>query len=325
MSTWRAVPDGGFTGCVNGRVFPHGPFGSHTGNVVNGPRSTVRERARALAQCHAVADRGRESRWEAMRERWRAVGRARHPGEIQRLASEFLAGREPLFADRAERGRVIADSRAGWVDGLDEAAGVAAGLEAEGRAEDGALLLDEYTEHTGDPAPDTLRHHFLAWHALAGGHAERALRHLRQATVRLILVGGLPGSGKSTLSCALGDHLHAPVLSLRDQEHAERSYPELLRRAATRLGMGTSVVLDASWMAPDHRMAATDLARDTHSKLVRLCCWAPKTMTARRGGSGSEKCAQAESHVNPWPGAYTIITAGSPADSLTQALDLVQL
>ncbi|MFF5989232.1 AAA family ATPase [Prauserella flavalba] len=286
--------------------------------MVNGPRSTVREQARTLARHHATADRGRESQWAATRERWRAV----RAGEIRRLAGDFLAGREPLFADRAERGRVVA-AGGGWVDGLDEATGVAAGLEAEGRAEDAALLLAEYTEHAGDPAPDTLRHHYLAWHALAAGHTERALRHLRQATVRLILVGGLPGSGKSTLSCALGDHLHAPVLSLRDQEHAERSYPELLRRAATRLGMGTPVVLDASWMAPEHRMAATDLARETHSKLVRLCCWAPKAMTARRGGPGSEQCAKAEEHVNPWPGAYTIITAGSPADSLTQALDFV--
>ncbi|MBK1788280.1 AAA family ATPase [Prauserella cavernicola] len=282
---------------------------------------SVRERARALAEDHAAAPTGTANLWSATRERWRAARerrRVRSP-ETDRLAREFLAGRRPLFAQRATTGRVIADEREGWADALDVAARAAAE-----RPGDAAALLAAYLECAHDTAATTLGHHFLAWHLDASGHVDRAARHLRLATVRLVLVGGMPGSGKSTLSSALGPRLGASVLSKHSQAHPDWSYQELLRRAAVELGLGRPVVLDASWMSPEHRIAASNLAHDTHSTLVSLCCWAPKATTTRRGGPHSEPCTQAEAHINPWPGASTVNTAGSPADSLTQALDLVE-
>ena len=47
-------------------------------------------------------------------------------------------------------------------------------------------------------------------------HLEIALRHLRGRTVRLIIVGGGSGTGKTTLSQALGEQVGARVISTDD-------------------------------------------------------------------------------------------------------------
>ncbi len=43
-------------------------------------------------------------------------------------------------------------------------------------------------------------------------HADLALRHLRTGAVRLVLVGGLPGTGKSTVAGGLADRVGAALL-----------------------------------------------------------------------------------------------------------------
>jgi uncharacterized protein len=121
------------------------------------------------------------------------------------------------------------DDRLRYLDGLDDAAFLAMDLEYHGAAQLGARFLDWYAEFAGDPAPAALRHHYIAYRALvrakvaclrseqgdasvhdesreqAQHYADIAARHLRTAEVRLVLVGGLPGTGKSTLSDALAD------------------------------------------------------------------------------------------------------------------------
>src|SRR5690606_36542711 len=49
--------------------------------------------------------------------------------------------------------------------------------------------------------------------AEARARLEQCRRHLRLAQVRLVLVGGLPGVGKTTLATELADELDATVLS----------------------------------------------------------------------------------------------------------------
>src|SRR5690606_1293305 len=95
--------------------------------------------------------------------------------------------------------------------------------------------------------------------------------HLERGRVRLVLVGGLPGTGKSTLAAGLGRGLGATVLrtdevrkelaglpadrpagaevgqGIYGPNSTEATYRELLRRAEVALGLGESVVLDASW------------------------------------------------------------------------------
>lgn len=264
------------------------------------------------------------------------------------------------------------DDHLRWIDGLDDVAFLAMDLERLGAPALGTLLLDRYAEFSGDPAPPALRHHYVAYRAfvrvkvaclryaqgdksagrLARDYTDITLRHLRQGTVRLILVGGFPASGKSTLANGIGDRLGATVLrtdrirkelaglqpersattddqqGIYDPEHTYRTYTEIVDRAGRLLRLGETVVLDASWTAACHRRAAIDMAAETHTRVASLQCWAPEATTTERltsrTGSISDATGEAAQRMakdaSPWPEAHTILTAGSEDDSLTQAL-----
>ncbi|MFD2419894.1 bifunctional aminoglycoside phosphotransferase/ATP-binding protein [Amycolatopsis pigmentata] len=268
------------------------------------------------------------------------------------------------------------DDRLRWLDALDDVAFLAMDLERLGAGDLGNHLLDWYAEYSGDAAPPALRHHYIAYRAfvrakvaclrhdqgdsgaarLARGYASLALRHLRQGVPRLILVGGLPGSGKSTVGGAIADRLGGTVLrsdrirkemaglspeksaaeeygeGLYDSAHTTRTYHELCHRAGELLRLGETVVLDASWTSVDQRAIAAETAAETHSRLVQLRCWAPETITAQRiaerGTSLSDAtpdiARQMAGNVHPWPAAHTILTAGTEHDSLTQALAYIE-
>jgi aminoglycoside phosphotransferase family enzyme/predicted kinase len=263
------------------------------------------------------------------------------------------------------------DDRLRAVDGLDDIAFLAMDLERLGAPELSAALLDGYIEYSGDPAPTALREHYLAYRAFvrvkvaclrhgqgdvtavaeARQYADIALHHLRNGQVRLVLVGGLPGTGKTTLAGAIADKLGAVLLStdrLRKElaelmpdehapapyrggiytaEHTEATYHDLLSRAEKLLALGESVVLDASWTTQSHRDRAEAVATRTHSRLVPLLCQAPSAITnARlrtRTGTLSDAdpvvAAHMAAEMDPWPQATVVSTADSPADSLTQA------
>ena len=177
--------------------------------------------------------------------------------EIERLAERFLAGREPLLADRMQAGRIVDghgdlladdifclddgprildclefDDRLRWLDGLDDASFLAMDLDRLGRPDLAEQFIDWYAEFTADPAPASLRHHYVAYRALvrakvgciraaqdqpqamssAAQLADLALRHLRAAAVTLILVGGPPGTGKTVLSGQIAARLGCVVL-----------------------------------------------------------------------------------------------------------------
>ncbi|WP_236790883.1 bifunctional aminoglycoside phosphotransferase/ATP-binding protein [Amycolatopsis sp. GM8] len=373
---------------------------------------TIRELARIMARFHERAERGpsiaAQGSRDAIRARWRdsfaqvrpfqgVVVHAEVASEIEQLVEEFLAGREALFARRIAAGHVLDghgdlladdifcldegpqildclefDDTLRAVDGLDDVAFLAMDLERLGVPELGELLLDRYIEHTGDPAPPALRHHYLAYRAfvrvkvaclrhdqgdpaaaeLARHYARIALRHLRRGAVRLIMVGGLPASGKSTLADAVADRLGATVLrtdrirkelaglpaeqsaadeygqGLYDAAHTDQTYAELSRRAADLLALGETVVLDASWSSADHRAAAIQIGAATHSEIVPLRCWAPEATTAARLVARKDSISDATpeiarhmtAHLHPWPDAHTIFTAGTEEDSLAQAL-----
>ncbi|KES09108.1 gluconate kinase [Streptomyces toyocaensis] len=233
----------------------------------------LRSVARQLAARHADARRGPEvdahgtrdalsSRWEASFAQVRALsGEVPLPDgvdEVERLVRRFLAGRERLFDTRIRERRVVDghgdllaedvfclddgprildclefDDHLRFVDGLDDAAFLAMDLEQLGVPESAAFFLARYSEYSGDPAPPSLWHHYVAYRAFvrakvsliqarqgaAGAQAASrrlvaaAQRHLRTSAVGLTLVGGLPGSGKSTLAGALADRLGVTLLS----------------------------------------------------------------------------------------------------------------
>jgi predicted kinase len=180
---------------------------------------------------------------------------------------------------------------------------------------------------------------------------ELALHHLRAADVRLVLVGGLPGTGKSTVARGLADRFGATVLSSdrirkeqagRDPEsratadygegiytpaHTDRVYTELLHRATELLGRGETVVLDASWTSAAHRARAAEVAGATSSTLVQLRCDAdPGTARRRiltRVGGASDATAPVAAAMtlaaDPWPAATTVPTGGLPAQAVERA------
>ncbi|MEW1775518.1 AAA family ATPase [Streptomyces sp. NPDC086777] len=376
----------------------------------------LRAVARQLAAWHAVAPRGPDvdeqgtrdalsARWEASFTQVRTMaddgfGLEGVP-EAERLVRRYLAGRERLFDARIEQGRVVDghgdllaedvfclddgprvldclefDDRLRYVDGLDDAAFLAMDLERLGAPEAAAFFLARYGEHSGDPAPPSLWHHYVAYRAFVRAKvsviqarqgapgaeaasrrlASMTLRHLRASTVCLVLVGGLPGSGKSTLSGALADRLGVTLLSsdrirkelagIPAEQSAAADYGEglytprwtattyaaLLDRAGVLLSLGESVVLDATWSDAARREAARRTAEHASADLVALHCHVPGDVSAARlstrppgpSDAGPGIAAAMAALEPPWPEAVPIDTSGPLESAVAQALTAVR-
>jgi hypothetical protein len=272
------------------------------------------------------------------------------------------------FDDHLRHGDVLAD-----------VAFLAMDLERLGAPAAAAEFLSRYREFAGETYPQSLAHHYIASRAhvrckvacLRHGQGDAGaatdartlldltLRHLETGRVRLVLVGGLPGTGKSTVAAALADatgwsvlrsdevrkdvaglgHTTAAIAppgeGLYRPELTSATYGALLGRARTALDLGESVILDASWSSAHHRDAARELAEATSSDLVELCCVAPLGVAEQRildrltaGGDPSDATpavalAMAD-RFDPWPTASPVDTSGPVEQSVAQALDATQ-
>jgi hypothetical protein len=268
------------------------------------------------------------------------------------------------FSDRLRYGDVCAD-----------AAFLAMDLERLGRADAAVRFLADYQDLAGDHFPDVLVHYYCASRAYVRAKVcclryeqgdreadvearqlqELARRHLRDARVRMVLVGGLPGSGKTTVAAGIGAATGWPVLSTDevrrqtfpteggppgghlggryDPVATQSVYLELLRRAEHSLASGESVVLDASWTGAERRRAARALADRTRSDLVELRCEAAPVVEDRRiarrlsrGTGPSEATPEVRAAMaratDPWPSAATIDTTGTtPEQAVGLALE----
>ena len=261
------------------------------------------------------------------------------------------------FDDRLRHGDVLAD--VGFL---------AMDLERLGRADLAGRLLDWYREFSFERHPASLAHYYVAYRAQirakvaclraaqgGEGAAEEARRlleislgRLRRAEVRLVLVGGPPGSGKSALSRALSRQTGATLLrsdELRKDlaglahdasgraplgegiyraDMTEAVYEELGRRAERLLELGESVILDASWGSEPARERARRLAASARARVVELRCEAPAALAdqrvvARSGGERAGSDATLEvaramrASFDAWPSATTVDTAGTVA------------
>lgn len=378
----------------------------------------LRDTARILAAWHAEAPRGPRIAAEGSRDailgRWndsfeqvrpfhdRAIDGAAAT-EIEDLARAFLAGRKELFDARIADGRVVDghgdllagdifclddgprvldclefDEKLRSLDGLDDASFLAMDLERLGAPLLAERFVDWYAGFAADPAPPSLRHHYVAYRAFvrakvaalrygqgvpeaadeARQYAGVALRHLRAGEVGLILVGGLPGTGKTSLAGALADRLGCSLISsdrvrkelagippeesaaapygtgIYTPEWSRRTYGELAERATRLLRLGETVILDASWSAKEDRELLAAVAEREHARLTALRCAAPAPVTAARmrdrarGRSASdadaEIAAAMRAEAAPWPEAATIDTAGPLERSVEQALAVVR-
>jgi len=257
-------------------------------------------------------------------------------------------------------------------DGLADAAFLAMDLERLGDPGLAERFLSYYAEFTADRWPASLAHFHIAYRAQvrakvaclrasqegdnAAPDADRllrlALRHLQAGRVSLILVGGAPATGKSSIAQELRDRLGGVVLR-SDEVRKELAgitaatpaaaplcagvytpamtsltYGELLHRARGLLERGESVVLDATWGDPSWREEARRIAAVASAELIELRCSAPVSIAAararRRGpdasDAGPEVAVALAERFAPWPEATVIDTRSAPATSAELAV-----
>ena len=163
------------------------------------------------------------------------------------------------------------------------------GYRAVVRGKVASLLVED----SGAPA-ETRRHA----RQLARRHYLLALASGREALTKpvLMVVGGLIGSGKSTVAAGLSATLTAPVVatdrtrkhwlgmpptaSMREREWSgsyapdvtERIYSEVLRRAARVLGSGRPVIVDGSFRSREQRGRAHLLAQQLGVPFIFVEC-----------------------------------------------------
>jgi uncharacterized protein len=260
-------------------------------------------------------------------------------------------------------------------DVLADVAFLAMDLERLGRPDLGWQLLERHRDAMGDRWPASLAHLHVAYRAQvralvscvraeqgdpeAGADAAALLdiadRHSRAARVRLVLVGGSPGTGKSTLAAGVATAIGAEVLRSDEVRKelvgtssaartgsaidggpysagwTERTYAELLARAEALLRHGQTVVLDATWASGSHRDAARSCAARGGAEIVELrCVVALATARARADARARAGCdpsdadgaiaAEIAGRFEPWPEAVEVSTATSVASSVHAAL-----
>ena len=265
------------------------------------------------------------------------------------------------------------DDRLRWGDVVYDNSFLVMDLERLGRLDLALAFLDWYWEYSAETHPPSLEHHYIAYRALVrskisclrGGAGDKieartylaqCQRHLFDARVQLVVIGGLPGTGKTTLATALGDELGWPVLrsdetrkelaGLNPLAHAPAAYGEglyspaatqatydaLLARARQLLTRGHSVILDASFSKARWRADAAALAADTASDLTELRCLVPGNVAANRlasraasGGDASDAtpavAAAMTYEFDPWPSATAVGTLPPVHDVVPAVLD----
>ncbi len=177
-------------------------------------------------------------------------------------------------------------------------------------------FMRSYMEFSNEHHPASLLHHYVAYRAhvrakvacvrfeqgdessaaLARSYLDLCLRHLEAAAVKLVLVGGAPGTGKTTLANELaaqhnwvvlnsdelrkdlagqGHREYAPVPfgeGMYSDEFTQRTYSTMLDQAGQLLRQGESVVLDASWPTKELREQARATAASCGADLFEYEC-----------------------------------------------------
>jgi aminoglycoside phosphotransferase family enzyme/predicted kinase len=300
-----------------------------------------------------------------------------------------------LFPDRKPPDDLVVidciefNERFRFADPVADMAFLAMDLSFQGRPDLARVLFESYFRASGDGEGRTLLPFYTAYRAAVRGkvegfelseteipEAERAaalararahwllaLGELEGSNRRpcLVLVGGLPGTGKSTLARGLAeqagfclirsDVVRKELAGLRDSgqmsayfgegiysaEWTERTYAECLRRAEALLFEGKRVLVDASFREEKRRRTFLEAATGWGVPGVLLLCKADaETVRARLQGrrndaSDANWCVYekaAESWQEPIPNMKRnlreIPTNGSREQSLAHTLDVLK-
>jgi aminoglycoside phosphotransferase family enzyme/predicted kinase len=262
-------------------------------------------------------------------------------------------------------------------DGLADAAFLAMDLERLGRPEAARTFLTAYEDLARDAPVASLEDFYLAYRAhirskvsclrarqdpkpdaiaRARELSNLALAHLERGRGRLVLVGGLPGSGKTTVATQLAAthgwvHLSSDVTrkdlaggeaeqhldhgfrrDLYTPEMTALTYTALLCEARALLVKGKSVILDASWVDGRTREPARSLAHELSADLVELQCTAPPDIADIRIRERTATPSDATPAIrrslalraDPWPEASTLQTTGTIDDTHRSVLQLLE-
>ena len=268
------------------------------------------------------------------------------------------------FDDDLRRGDVLAD-----------VAFLAMDLERLAGPPMSAAFMGAYQEFSAEHHPSSLAHHYVAARALVrskvaalkadqGQVEERVeawrmmqlcLRHLERAAVRVVMVGGLPGTGKSTIASAIADAMNWSLLSsdelrkdlagvaheepavaapgegIYDETWTQRTYAELMRRVARLVERGESVVVDASWSDAAQRERLREVAATGGASMIELRCSASIEVAAarvlRRTSGPSDATPEVLDHLaagfDPWPESSSLDTERSLDETVPAGLRVV--
>lgn len=258
-----------------------------------------------------------------------------------------------------------------WGDVLLDVGFLAMDLERLGHPDVADRFLADYREFSAERWPSSLAHHYIGYraHVRAKVAALRAVqsgaandaaavtplldlcrRHLEAGRVRIVLVGGSPGTGKSTLAAALGDRADAVVVRTdevrretagpsRDRpdgaatysaDAVDDTYRRAVERAAHLAALGEHVILDATWGDAAHRATAREIAASAGADVVEIRCVAPDDVADGRirdrladGRDASDATPEVARRLRdrfaPWPEAIVVDTDGPEANAVEAA------
>jgi aminoglycoside phosphotransferase family enzyme/predicted kinase len=259
-------------------------------------------------------------------------------------------------------------------DVVSDVAFLAMDLERRGAPALARQFLAAYREFSAETYPESLLDFYIAFRAIVRAKVEAlrarqlrsapapdhskliglAITHLRQAIPLMIVIGGLPSSGKTTISDAYAAAAGAVHISSDEIRHGWQDveatgeatddweagayapaktacvYDELIRRAHTALANGWSVILDASWRSAEERDRARRLGRDTWVTSLEVLCAVedhiayPRLTRTRKGYSQAGIAVRKRmiERYGPWPTATVIPTGGSVTEALDQLVAL---
>jgi uncharacterized protein len=183
----------------------------------------------------------------------------------------------------------------------------------------------------------------------ARSYLQAALQYLAPQPPRLVAVGGLSGTGKTTLAAALTPDLGSAPGAVHVRSDLERKslfgvaeterlpnesytpqasadvYAIVLRKARLALAAGQSVIADAVWSAPQERAAIEALASELAVPFQGLWLAAPpQTLVARVEGRRNDASdatqdvvrAQLDRDIGSLSSAWTTLDAGGPAEDV---------
>ena len=245
----------------------------------------------------------------------RADGKVRRCHGDLHLRNICVVDGKPILFDCIEFSETFAT-----IDVLYDLSFLLMDLEHQGDGESANLLFNRYldlsAEDHGLPAMPlflSLRAAIRAHVTVSSGSLRKARSYLddacqalRPPPARLIAIGGLSGTGKSTVAAALAPDLGAPpgarvlrsdVIRKRlfgiapevrlpqeaySSDISDRVYGELRRLASTALSAGYCAIVDAVSLRPEERQSFAEVARDAGAPFTGIWLEAPAATLASR-------------------------------------------